>query len=82
MNLSVGRETLELGLVCEGVMAVANRYREIRWAMLLVVVSITAKMLLDKYLERRRARDIEVAQMMKETIDVLQNNAARYEKEL
>ena len=78
MNLSVSRETLEMGLVCEGVMAVANRYREIRLAMLLVIFSITAKMMLDKYLETRRARDIEVSQMMKETIDVLQNNAARY----
>ena len=54
------------------------RYIQIRWAFIILLLTFSVKMIFDWNQGRKEARNVEVAQMMKETVDVLQNNSARF----
>jgi hypothetical protein len=75
--LSVTRESLELSLYCESVSKLAQNYIRIRWGSIIVLLLIAINFIRNTIIQRTENREIEISQMMKETIDILQNNAAR-----
>ena len=50
---------------------------EIQVTLALSLLAFLAKFIYDRLQARKTAKDLEISQMMKEIIDVLQNNTAR-----
>lgn len=74
----IAKNSLQLGTVCTCVEYLGSYSFEIQITLALTLLGFIMKFIYSKYQGRKQARDLEISQMMKEIIDVLQNNTARH----